>query len=244
MQQERAHTELPHFGSCKHCTPQKCLPLSRSLALNACLGAIFFSLLFDYQFYFSVSCECPFSIQTTQCPNTYTLFICVHIVMPTCLIYCCTRIPKTESTTMPHEQWAFEWLSLSLSLPLILCLNLHCHPKHFFTSGLFKPVQQSVCVCACPFHIHVFRFIKGIKLIVAQQQACSFYCFFLFSCYFPLVLCLCSSPIFFLFLIFFLPAYDILSCYRHCWILSIELTLNYVFAFVFLNFIMFCINWV
>lgn len=148
----RSHIELPQwFESCKHWTPQKFHSLSLSLfpcVHCACLGAVFF---LDYQFYFSVSCELPRLAYKRHNVRIHTLFI--YIVMPTCLIYCCTRIPKMGNTTtpqykIPHRIVSTQMaLSLSLSLAmLILCLNL------IVIRNTFSRLANS---SLCPFHIHV-----------------------------------------------------------------------------------------
>lgn len=114
----------------------------------------------------------PFSIQTTHTVwmHSQVIVCAVHIVMPTCLIYCCTRIPKMVKITTPHTAMgalALVLLHFFLVFPLILCLNL------IVIRNTFSRLANS-----SPFHIHVFvRFIKGKKLIVTQQWACSFCCF-------------------------------------------------------------------
>lgn len=140
MQQEftrtHTHSDLPHFGSCKHCTPL--------LAIHACLGAIFF----DYQFYFSVSCESPrlAHTQTTQCVRMHSRYVGV----PTCLIYCWALVcQKWWTRITPHTAMRRSHGSVCLSF----CSFVVFFVLISLSSETIFPVSANSSLF--PFHIHV-----------------------------------------------------------------------------------------
>lgn len=142
--------------------------------------------------------------------------LCAYIaVMPTCLIYCCTLLyQKWKAQLHYNHKWAFAWAFVALwlffprkqfYLNFIVIRNtfsLRC------LGYLNSPLQCMSVVLYVFFHFITmfFALIKGRKLIVSQQQPCSFcqffkLCFSLVFCQFSLVsdyCCCCYS--FFLFL--------------------------------------------
>lgn len=112
-------------------TPQKCLPMPCQ-HVSWCYFIFFRCIVSDYQLYFVVPCECPFSIQTIQCPNTFG--VC-DIVMPTCLIYCCTHIPKTANIPYYIHHHERTMSTLDCTFYSLTLSQLHCHLRHFL-SGL------------------------------------------------------------------------------------------------------------
>lgn len=155
---------------------KKCLPflsVASSLAVQACLGVILSSFLFliiSCIFLSLANAHLAYKRHNVQIHFSLSLgrsvCECVHnIVMPTCLIYCCTPYYTKNGEHSPYhitiintcyERWALRTFARSV----LISLSSETLFIVWFGSSLFHWLQTCmnvICALSRPFHIHVVR---------------------------------------------------------------------------------------